>query len=189
MMRRRLITLGIVVAMINAVIGPLMYVLRDGEMRDRLFSVVAYPSIVIATLLFVFMLFDKKTRAAINAYNSSIFGGQMPSRLPTASDVFDENVRFRKAAGFAGVVASLLSVEFILAILISERGLAPPPPLALAAIGTGVICLSLMLDLGERYQGEIPPDPKISAAGWIALAVLAIPAIAVAALLVHFANR
>lgn len=189
MMRRRFITLGIVVATANAVVGPLMYVLRDMEIRDPLFRAVAYPSIAIAILMGVFMLFDRKTRAAINAYNSSIFRGQMPSRLPTASDVMDENLRFRKAAGFAGIVARLLSVEFILAILISERALTPPPPLALAAIGTGAICLALMLGLGERFQGEVPPDPKITTAGWIALVVLAIPAIFVAALLVHFVKQ
>jgi hypothetical protein len=56
----------------------------------------------------------------------------------------------------------------------------------LAMLGMFPAGLALMLNLGERFDGEIPTDPKINAAGWIALAILGIPAIAVVALLVYF---
>lgn len=60
------------------------------------------------------------------------------------------------------------------------------PSADLAMLGMFSAGLAFMLSLGERFEGEIPPDPKINAAGWIALVVLGIPAIAVVALLVYF---
>lgn len=188
-MRKTLVTIGISTATVNAIASPLMFVLQ-GPSRDNLLTFVAYPSIAAAIALFAFMLFDRKTRAAITAYNLEKSGGQMLGRWPTLSDAFEGGPCERRAAGFLGILMQVLGIELILAILTSQAWRGPnllgPAPMDLAMLGMFSAGLAFMPSLGERFEGEIPPDPKINAAGWIALVVLGIPAIAVVALLVYF---